>query len=182
MLLTSNYQSIISQMVGFCNFTLTFFTPVYHFYTPLKTSGFVTFSGGIEMRHWREKGQYKNEILSSTWLSGFYAGQWKDGYRHGYGMRVNTPDIELNDGATAVKKFLQNASTHISFSRPNSIYEEIGNLVESPQKVQPSPQKIRKSFSSPSKLSSKKKPDVHILSTLTESNTSSSSSVNSRYE
>ena len=118
--------------------------------------------------------------MSSTLLLGFYAGQWKDGCRHGYGMRVNTPDIELNDGATAVKKFLQNASTHISFSRPNSILEDIGNLVEYPQKVQPSPQKIRKSLSSPSKLSSKRAPDVHRLSTLTESNTSSSSSVNSR--
>ena len=40
-----------------------------HFYTPWKrqkTKGFLTFSGGIEMRHWREKGQQKTKNLDLT--------------------------------------------------------------------------------------------------------------------
>lgn len=38
---------------------LTKFTPMFHFYTPTKrqkTSVFLTSSGGIEMKHWREIG------------------------------------------------------------------------------------------------------------------------------
>ena len=37
----------------------TLFRPMFHFYTPgkyQKTDHFVTFSGGIEMKHWREMG------------------------------------------------------------------------------------------------------------------------------
>ena len=39
--------------------TLTLFTLMTHLYTSWnrqKTFGFLTLSGGIEMRHWREKG------------------------------------------------------------------------------------------------------------------------------
>ena len=39
--------------------TLTYFSPVPHFYTPWKrqkTFGFVTFSGGIRMWHWTKMG------------------------------------------------------------------------------------------------------------------------------
>ena len=38
---------------------LTLFTPMSHFYTPRKqkTKGFMTFSGGIEIGYWCEKGQ-----------------------------------------------------------------------------------------------------------------------------
>ena len=35
--------------------TLPLFTPMSHFYTPFYTFGFLTFSGGKEMEHWREK-------------------------------------------------------------------------------------------------------------------------------
>ena len=40
---------------------LTLFKRIPHFYTPLKRQkikGFLTFSGGIEIDHWCEKGQY----------------------------------------------------------------------------------------------------------------------------
>ena len=36
---------------------LTYVSPMLHFYTPwkrLKTFGFLKFSGGIEMKHWRK--------------------------------------------------------------------------------------------------------------------------------
>ena len=43
---------------------LTLFTPMSHFYIPwkrYKTFGFLTFSGGTEIGHWREKGQSYEE-------------------------------------------------------------------------------------------------------------------------
>ena len=43
--------------------------PVFHFYTPWKrqkTSGFLTFSGGIEMEHWRQNGLIQNYGAAST--------------------------------------------------------------------------------------------------------------------
>ena len=35
---------------------LPYFKPMFHFYTPLKTFGFLTFSGGIETEHWFKMG------------------------------------------------------------------------------------------------------------------------------
>ena len=43
----------------------TYFIPIFHLYNPLKkseTRGFLTFSGGIEMNHWRENG-LRNMVL-----------------------------------------------------------------------------------------------------------------------
>ena len=35
---------------------LTYFSPMFHFYTPWKRQGFMTFSGGIDMEGWAKMG------------------------------------------------------------------------------------------------------------------------------
>ena len=47
---------------------LSHFTPMFHYYTPgkcQKTRGFLTFSGGKEMKHWHKIGQWFDKLL---WL------------------------------------------------------------------------------------------------------------------
>ena len=49
------------------NTTLNHFQPMFHFYTPRKhqkTSGFLIFSGGIEVEHWLKLGE-ENKIPRS---------------------------------------------------------------------------------------------------------------------
>lgn len=89
---------------------------------------------------------------------GFYAGQWKEGCRHGYGIRGWAHIDQLQDGAISVKHIL--AATACRKDRPATIsgIEDVFNDVQDQQTGPSDPavhtaesqkQSMRKTISSP---------------------------------
>lgn len=91
---------------------------------------------------------------------GYYAGQWKEGYRHGYGMKGHTDPSNLPAGSLSLRQLLLNTGPSTRRTRPSTVYgmdqvfqnerDHVKHTSESPEMTP-----LRKSFSSPGKLSSK---------------------------
>lgn len=95
-------------------------------------------------------------------FKGFYAGQWKEGRRHGYGIRGWVPIDQLKDGAISVKQLF--AATPSRRVRPATIsgIEDVFNDVKDVQEKEEIDQQkfdasiqlqpMRKTYSSPATL------------------------------